>query len=212
MLRSPRLSPQSARLVVLHLIFLVSGFTAVIYQLIWQRVLLTLYGANTETVTVVVTAFMLGLGAGSLIGGVVSRGGAPLTRVFAAVELGIGLCGLASLPVFSWVSSRTADAHPLVAAVAVFLLLLIPTGLMGATLPILIAYSVRRAESVGRAVGNLYAINALGSALGAAAAIAVIFAALGQQRSIWLAASLNVAVAVAAAGLSRRGPVDRAGT
>jgi predicted membrane-bound spermidine synthase len=191
------------RLVFLHAVFLVSGFTAVIYQLIWQRVLLTLYGANTETVTVVVTAFMLGLGAGSLAGGEVSRSGRSLPAMFAALELGVGVCGLGSLQVFAAVNEWTVTASPVAGGFVVFLLLLVPTALMGATLPILIAYTARRAESVGRAVGSLYAINALGSAIGAGAAIVVVFGALGQQRSIFLAASLNGLVALAAAGLAR---------
>jgi predicted membrane-bound spermidine synthase len=197
------------RLLLLHAVFLVSGFTAVIYQLIWQRVLLTLYGANTETVTVVVTAFMLGLGVGSLLGGELSRTSRSPLRVFAALELGVGVCGIVSLPVFEWVNGWTVELPPVAGGFVVFLLLLVPTAFMGATLPILIAHTARHAASVGRAVGSLYAINALGSALGAGAAIVVIFGALGQQGSIFLAAALNLAVAVSAAGLARTPADDR---
>src|SRR5262252_2519141 len=57
----------------LYLFFFVSGFPALLYQIVWQRALFTLYGVNIESVTMVVTAFMVGLGLGSLLGGVVSR-------------------------------------------------------------------------------------------------------------------------------------------
>ena len=50
-------------------IFVLSGFAALVYQVAWQRALFTIYGVDVESATVVVTAFMLGLGLGSLAGG-----------------------------------------------------------------------------------------------------------------------------------------------
>src|SRR5580704_13827232 len=58
---------------VLSVLFFFSGFPALIYQLVWQRALFRIFGVNIESVTVVVTAFMLGLGLGSLCGGWISR-------------------------------------------------------------------------------------------------------------------------------------------
>ena len=52
---------------VLYAVFLLSGLAALVYQLIWQRALFTIYGTNTESVTIVVAAFMMGLGLGSLM-------------------------------------------------------------------------------------------------------------------------------------------------
>jgi len=181
---------------VIHAVFFASGFAAVIYQVIWQRALMALYGANIESVTIVVTAFMLGLGAGSLIGGRLA-GGRPerLPAVFAAMELGIGVCGAVSLPLFQLVGERTAAASPLVVSFAILGLLLAPTLLMGATLPVVVAHAARQGRTVGRAVGGLYSTNALGSAAGAIAAVLVIFARLGQHKSIWLAVSVNLLVA-----------------
>lgn len=180
---------------MIHVVFFVSGFAAVIYQIIWQRVLLTMYGANIESVTIVVTAFMGGLGIGSLLGGrLATRAGLDLPVVFAAMELGIGGCGVASLALLHAVGAWTADASPVIAGLAIFGLLLVPTVLMGATLPILVADAVREARTVGRAVGGLYATNAMGSAAGALSAVLVMFGPLGQRKSVWLAAGLNVAV------------------
>src|SRR5579863_711406 len=84
-------------------LFFISGFPALIYQIVWQRSLFSIYGVNIESVTMVVTAFMLGLGLGSLLGGIMSTAKRiPLLGVFGLVELGIGIFGLTSLRLFHW--------------------------------------------------------------------------------------------------------------
>src|SRR5947209_1323808 len=73
---------------LLCLLFFCSGFPALIYQLSWQRALFRIFGVNTESVTVVVTAFMLGLGLGSLAGGWLSkRANIALLPLLAGIEL-----------------------------------------------------------------------------------------------------------------------------
>src|SRR5262249_13408767 len=82
-------------------LFFFSGFPALIYQLTWQRALCRIFGVNIESVTIVVTAFMLGLGLGSLAGGLISkRRGIPLLPLLAAIELMTGVFGLFSLAIF----------------------------------------------------------------------------------------------------------------
>src|SRR5262249_59766043 len=82
-------------------LFFFSGFPALIYQLTWQRALFRIFGVNIESVTIVVTAFMLGLGLGSLAGGwLTKRRGIPLLPLLAAIELLTGAFGLASLAIF----------------------------------------------------------------------------------------------------------------
>lgn len=69
-----------------YILFFLSGFPALLYQIVWQRSLFTLFGVNVESVTVVVAVFMLGLGLGSLVGGYLSnRKGIPLLTVFGIV-------------------------------------------------------------------------------------------------------------------------------
>src|ERR1700710_1887623 len=86
---------------VLCVLFFLSGFPALIYQLTWQRALFRIFGVNIESVTIVVTAFMLGLGLGSLAGGYLSkRAGLPLLPLLAAIELATGAFGLGSLAIF----------------------------------------------------------------------------------------------------------------
>ena len=150
----------------LYLLFFLSGVPALLYQIVWQRSLFTIFGVNVESVTVVVSAFMLGLGVGSLAGGWVSkRPGVPLLAVFGCMELGIAAYGLISLPLFRWVATSMAGAPAGQTFLVTFLLVLIPTVLMGATLPLLVTQLVRIDGQVGRAVGTLYFVNTLGSAV-----------------------------------------------
>src|SRR5262245_26364722 len=96
---------------LLHFVFFVSGFSAILYQLVWQRSLFTIYGTSSESVTMVVTAFMLGLGLGSLAGGALSQSASRfLPGLFAAAELAIGVFGLVSLELFHRVASLTSAA------------------------------------------------------------------------------------------------------
>src|SRR5438477_5292490 len=175
----------------IYLVFFTSGFAALLYQLVWQRALFALYGTNIESVTVVVTAFMLGLGFGSLFGGwLSSRPGRPLLLLFGAIEIGIGLFGLCSLPLFHWIGRWTAQTALFGAGIATFLLVLFPTLLMGATLPLLVASRVQSSGNVGESVGSLYFINTLGSAFGSLAASAFLLGWLGQQATVYAAAAL----------------------
>ncbi len=181
---------------VIYPVFLVSGGAAILYQLVWQRSLFRLLGTSMESVTMIVTAFMLGLGLGSLAGGVISeKSRKPLALIFGTVEMGIGAFGLISLPLFAWIAAATSNASGFAIGLIAFVAVLVPTLLMGATLPILVAYLVRRSRNVGRSVGMLYFINTLGSAIGSLAAAWWILGALGQQNTVRLAAALNILVA-----------------
>jgi len=182
---------------ILYPVFLISGFAAILYQLVWQRALFRLLGTSSESVTLIVTAFMLGLGLGSLAGGAwSSKPGRPLALLFGLVELGIGAFGLISLPLFSWIAAETPEASGLSIGLIAFIAVLIPTVLMGATLPLLVAFLVRRSGNVGRSVGMLYFVNTLGSALGSLAAALWILGALGQSGSVLLAAGINLAASL----------------
>jgi spermidine synthase len=183
----------------LYVIFVVSGFAALLYQVVWQRTLFAIYGINIESVTVIVTAFMLGLGLGSLLGGSLSRDAKrPALLLFSLVELSIGIYGFLSLGLFRWVGSFTLGAPALVTFVIAFALVLLPTVLMGATLPLLVAHAVRISGNVGRSVGVLYFVNTLGSALASAVAVFVLLGNLGQKGTVAVAACLNLMVSALA--------------
>src|SRR5262249_62138191 len=114
----------------------------------------------------VVPAFMLGLGLGSLAGGALSKDPRrPVLVLFSLVEAAIGLFGVTSLALFRAVGSATLTLSPALTACVTFALVLVPTMLMGGTLPLLVAHEVRASGNVGRSGGTLYFVNTLGSAL-----------------------------------------------
>lgn len=184
---------------VLCILFFFSGFPALIYQLTWQRTLFLIFGVNIESVTIVVTAFMLGLGVGSLAGGWLSkqRGISPLP-LLAAIELLTGGFGVASLTIFDKVSDLTIGLSLPATAAAALALVIVPTLLMGATLPLLVGHLVRRTGNIGSSVGLLYYVNTLGAGAACLACAALMFPFLGMSGSIYLAAAMNGAVAAGA--------------
>ncbi len=151
---------------LISVLFFFSGMPALIYQIVWQRVLFAIYGVNAESVAIIVSAFMLGLGLGSLVGGRLSaRFSRHGVLIFGIAELGIALFGLASLRIFHWAAASTAGANLPWVIVFSFSLLLVPTTLMGATLPLLVGQLVRRCGRVGVSVSRLYFVNTFGSAV-----------------------------------------------
>lgn len=189
----------------IYLVFFLSGFAALLYQIVWQRALYAIYGINIESVTMVVTAFMLGLGLGSLAGGEFSKvPSRPVLLVFSLVELGIGLFGSVSLAVFHHVGHATLGMSALGTFFVTFLLVLVPTLLMGSTLPLLVAHLVRSTGNVGKSVGSLYFVNTLGSAFASAAAVLFVMGRAGQTGSVRVAAAMNVVVSLLAYVAHRR--------
>lgn len=185
-------------------LFLVSGVPALLYQIVWQRMLFGIFGTNIESVTIVVAGFMLGLGLGSLAGGGLSqRLDGRWLLGFAAIELLIGLLGLASPVVFGTVAEQFHSTSLLATGVMSFALVVAPTVLMGATLPLLTADLVARTRQVGRSVGVLYGLNTIGSALACVLAAEWAMGALGMTGVVRLAAGLNLLVALGALGLAK---------
>jgi spermidine synthase len=179
------------------LVFCTTGFAALIYQVVWQRVLYSTFGVNVEAVTTVVTAFLAGLGLGSLAGGRMAKGSdRTLLLLCAGVEIAIGLFGLWSLTFFRSLGSLTLEMSSITRGATMALAVMVPTSLMGVTLPLLVAYVVRSTGNVGGTVGLLYFVNTAGSALAAFAAVLLILGSLGEAKSVDLAASLNLLVGV----------------
>ncbi len=184
--------------IILHGVFILSGISALIYQLVWQRALLTIYGSNVESVAMVVAAFLAGLGIGSIVGGWISKSTrAPLVLLFGLAELGVGAYGLISLKLFDAVGDLTSvQSHGLTTGALVFLLVFLPTLLMGATLPMLVAHEVRDTAHVGESVSRLYFVNTLGAALGAFIAAHWLLGSFGMSGTTRIAACLNAAAAL----------------
>jgi hypothetical protein len=184
---------------ILSPLFFLSGAAALIYQVAWQRTLYNHFGVNMESITVIVSIFMFGLGIGALLGGRLSQLPTPkLPWIFVGTEIGIALFGSVSIPLIQRVGTLAELRSLPVIALATFLLLAIPTILMGATLPVLVAYLERATGDVGRSVARLYFVNTLGSAAACFLTVDVLFAFTGLRGSTIIAAACNAAVAVLA--------------
>lgn len=146
--------------------FFLSGASALAYQVGWQRALYGQLGVDIDSITIIVSVFMLGIGVGGMTGGwLADRLPRQRLRLYAAIELSIGAFGLASLVFLPWlVALLGAGAN----VAACFLFLLLPTVLMGTTLPLLTIEFDERRRNIGVSVGTLYFTNTLGAACGAA--------------------------------------------
>jgi spermidine synthase len=185
---------------VLFVVFAVTGFSALTLQVVWQRVISLHAGVDLFSFTTVIAAFLTGLGLGSLLGGVVADRLGPRRSLlaFAASNAGIGIFAWFSLWLFYDVY-RAAVPHlegTLAAFGFHFLLLIVPTTLMGLSLPLVSRGVVERIEDAGPLVGRLYAVNTLGAGLGAGISGWILIGALGFVGVVRLAGTLNLLAAV----------------
>lgn len=181
---------------VLLSVFFLSGVSALICQVAWQRLLFGTFGVDVESITIVVSTFMLGLGCGALAGGqLADRFGGRVIELFACCEIGIGLFGALSPYLIPAVGERFMQYDLPVIALVNFVLILIPSTFMGATLPMLVSHLFRRSANVGVSIGSLYLANTFGAAIGAFATGTVLFVMLTLDQAIYLAAAGNFSAA-----------------
>lgn len=188
-------------------IFFASGFAALLYQVVWQRILVIFSGTDVHAATIVVAAFMAGLGCGSFVGGQiadrVSR--AASLALFLAAELAVGAFGFISAAFFYrflYVRIGPIGLQLPATAAILFVGLLWPTFFMGASLPLLSRALTRSVRGAASTVGWLYAANTLGAAAGALGATWWFLPQVGLETSAKLAALLNVGCAVSGLGLA----------
>ncbi len=178
-------------------LFFVSGMAALIYQVCWQRLLFASFGVDLDSITIIVSVFMLGLGLGALLGGQLADWRPQLAlRLFALAELGIGLFGWFSPDLIRTTGDLFVGASQWQIGLINFLLLLIPTSLMGATLPILVAHATRIWGNVGRSIGILYEVNTFGAAFGVLIIGFLWFLLFEIDTAIRLAAVMNLLVSL----------------
>ena len=187
-------------------LFFASGFAALLYQIAWQRVLFGWYGVDLDSVSAIVSIFMLGLGAGAVIGGwLADRFASRRILLFALIELTIGAFGVFSLDIIDGVGGLfPAESIPRL-VILTFLVFAVPTCAMGATLPVLVTELVERTQNVGLSTGTLYFVNTLGAASGALAAGNLLLPLGGLDGLVAVAATLNLLVAGIAYAAFRRG-------
>ena len=197
--------------------FVLSGVAGLLYQTIWSRQYSLVLGTSEAAVSVVLAVYMLGLALGAAL---VPRwmhgpGTRPL-RLFALLELGIAACALAIPPLLALVGDgyvavagglpdppSAVGALPRLYFALACLLLLVPTMLMGATLPVLAGFAVRSAADTGPRIAGLYAANTLGAAAGALAGGWWLVPDFGLRISTAVAMALNLLVTAGAFAVSR---------
>jgi spermidine synthase len=211
--KSPRVYSQTS-LWLIGLCFVLSGATGLIYEVLWARMLGLVFGATTFAVSAVLAAFMGGLALGSALAG---RLGARIRRpllAYGLIEIGIALYAVAVPWLFRLVDHLYAfiweQFHPGFYAFSLWrfllssLVLLVPTTLMGATLPVLSAALLRSPRKGATAVTRLYTCNLVGAIFGVVLAGFYLLPALGVRLTIFTAAALNLLVGLAAILIDRK--------
>ena len=197
---------------VLFLCFFLSGTAGLLYQVLWLRTLTLLLGHTVYAITTVLTAFMAGLALGSAL---FARLSPRLRNVIAAygwMEIAIGLI-CAAMPALLWTAAAvyvrlhaalglSAGQFGLLQFAVIFALLVVPTTLMGGTLPVLAQGLVGEQRRVG-GIGLLYAVNTFGAVVGTVLAGYTLLPALGTLRTTMLAVAANLVAGVLGLLLSR---------
>lgn len=187
-----------------HLLFALSGFCALVYETVWSRQLVLVFGATVHSASTVLAGMMTGFALGAVAAPALLRRFGPPLRLYGFLELGVAGCAaafpLALQGVLAVLERTDMPAGP-VRLFLSFAVLLPPTVLMGATFPVLSELVV--GDDPGRDIGPLYAANLLGACLGALAGAFLLFAFLGLAGSNWAAVGLNLAVAAAALAAAR---------
>ncbi len=161
-------------------LFFLSGAAGLMYEIIWTRMLTMYVGGSAFSVSIVLTVFMAGLALGSAIAGKFADrldGPERLLLFYGGMEVAVGLYGLlfpilisAGKPLYALVYHRLLDnflEYNMASALISALLLIVPTTLMGATLPLLCRFIINDLSRTGRHTGQLYGMNTLGAAMGA---------------------------------------------
>lgn len=195
----------------LTVVAVVSGWSALVYEVMWQRSLGLVLGATAHASAVVLVAFFVGMALGSYaFGRWADRSIRPL-RLYAALEFGIGACGAAfalgwpHLPhIVGRLALAAAGGWGLAGKAIVGAGLLLPaTILMGGTIPALVRAASAGERQFRSLSGYLYGVNTLGGCLGAGLGGLLLPLTVGITGAQWLAVSGNVAVGLGALALSR---------
>ncbi|MCB9365884.1 MAG: fused MFS/spermidine synthase [Calditrichaeota bacterium] len=190
-------------------LFLLSGISGLIYQIVWTRMLVLVFGNTMLATATVLSAFMGGLAAGSyVLGRYIDSAPRPLLKVYALLEAGIGLFALifplvldAATPLYAFLF-RAVEGNivslNLTRFLVCFLIIGVPTFLMGGTLPVLIKRFTRAEDTIGSETGFLYGLNTVGAVLGTFACGYFLLRELGMQHTTWIGVAINLGVAALA--------------
>lgn len=194
--------------------FFLSGASALIYELLWFRLLGHIFGSTATAASTLLAAYLFGLGLGAWLFGRISDRVGRLPLLYVCVEAAIGLYGIASHFLLERGATLYAATYPWASAsggrllftrfALSFLLIVIPTTLMGGTFPLMVQLLKSSRVNVGRATGRAYAINTAGAAWGTLGLPAVLLPGFGVTYSLVIAALSNFAAAALVAMEARK--------
>lgn len=189
-------------------LFVLSGASGLIYEILWMRMFTQVFGSTTAATSTVLSAFMAGLALGSyLIGSYADSYRLKPLTLYAYLEGAIGIFGLLMpfllqhvYSVYQWIFLNFQGNLLLnLARFALsFLLILIPSALMGGTLPVLSRYFVQSRRELCRWVGLLYGVNTLGAVIGSFLSGFFLVGWLGVRHTGYVAVAINFAIALLA--------------
>ncbi len=190
------------------ILFFVSGACGLIYEVVWSRMMMLIFGRSVLAVGIVLAAFMSGIALGSyVLGKYADRSRNPL-RLYSIYEAGVGITAFFAsylliriTPIYVWIHATLGESPLAFAIVRFFIafgLLIIPTVLMGATLPILSRVVLKRLSRVGHELGNLYAMNTVGAVAGSLVAGFYLIGSHGLHGAINVAVFGNLLVGLLA--------------
>lgn len=205
----------TARLPI-FLLFLLSGATSLVYEVVWLRKLILIFGSTQFATSTVLSTFMAGLALGAFVAGRwITRSHIAPLKIYGLLEIGIGVYALfvpflfrVLSPVYQvlWDAgmSESFVALSLAKFVGIAAVLLPPTVMMGATLPILSRQIADDPKRIGGKVGTLYAINTFGAVAGTFLAGFVLVPHLGVRHTLWVTAAVNGVLGLTAMWLAGR--------
>ena len=193
---------------ILFSLFFVSGFTALLYQVAWQRMLGLFSGSDVRSVTIVIASYLLGLGLGNLISSRNSDrfNNRQCVQIYGICNLSIALFAVSSRFLFYdllFLRLQHLAQYPLVMLTIVLVSLLIPTTLMGLSLPLLSKAINRDVDKAASRIGWLYGVNTLGSGLGTLISGWYIVGTFGYDKTVYLGAIFSSCIGLMALLIAR---------
>jgi spermidine synthase len=191
----------------LFLLFFLSGFCSLVYQVVWTRMAFASFGIITPVLSIVLSVFMLGLAVGSWAGGrwiglLTRKTGLSPAIFYGLAELLIGLGAFAVPKLFALgenllLTSGEMDSFRYLSLSALVLAVsILPSCLcMGTTFPLMMAYIRERDDRVADSFSFLYLANVLGAMSGTFTTAALLVEVLGFHQTLWVAAAGNFAIA-----------------
>jgi len=203
---------------LVYLIFVLSGAAGLIYEVVWARQLVLVFGNTTQAVSAILTGFFGGMAIGSVVGGrIADRVRSPL-RLYGLLEIVLVVVVVATPITFTLIHEVYRGAYgaleqsPQLLALTRFALSLLALGpatvMMGATLPTLTRHLSRGSQHLSKAFGHLYAANTFGAIIGTLVSGLLLIEWLGLTGALLVGAACSATAGVIALLLARRSTLD----